>query len=96
MVELTYFQLSAFLIIFLIIGGLFTWRFERSRYEHIIDIFRTENEKLKEAFYKEVQINETLKENFKAENEKLENALNEKTMKIDRLKKRLNSLYGEK
>lgn len=85
MIELTYFQFAAFLIIVLIIGIGLTCRLERNRYENIIDIFRTKNDKLSEALRDEM-----------LKNEKLENALSEKTMKIDRLKKRLNSLYGEK
>ena len=85
MVELTYFQLAIFLVIFLIIGIGITWRLERTRYEHLIDIFRTENDKLKDALRDEMLENEKLSQ--ENNNEKLQNYL---------LKKDLNSLYGKK
>lgn len=85
MVELTYFQLAIFLIIFLILGIGFAWRIERTRYEHLVDIFRTENDKLKDALRDEM-----------LENEKLKQQNNNEKLKNDLLKKRLNSMYEEK
>lgn len=85
MVELTYFQFAAFLIVFLILGIGFAWRLERTRYENLVDIFRTENDKLKDALRDEM-----------LENEKLKQQNNNEKLKNDLLKKRLNSIYGEK
>lgn len=85
MVELSYFQFASFLLLFLIMGIGFAWRIERTRYERLIDIFRIENEKLKTALHEEMTKNEKL--NQQNHNEKTKN---------DLLKKRLNSLYGEK
>lgn len=61
MITLTYFQFAAFLIVFLILGIGFAWRLERTRYEHLIDIFRTENDKLRDALRDEMLENEKLK-----------------------------------
>lgn len=77
MVELTYFQFAAFIMIFLIIGIGFTWRLERNRYEHLIDIFKTENEKLKAALHEEMLENEELKQKMSNTKKRL-NSLYEK------------------
>lgn len=78
MVELTYFQLAVFLVVFLIIGIGITWRFERTRYEHLVDILRTENDKLKDALWDEMLKNEKLSQ--ENNNEKLQNYLLKKEL----------------
>ena len=85
MITLTYFQFAIFLAIAFILGIGFTWRIERNRYEHLIDIFREKEQKLSDALRDEI-----------LENEKLKRQNNNEKLKNDLLKKRLNSIYGEK
>lgn len=60
MITLTYFQFAIFLVIALIMGIGFTWRIERTRYEHLIDIFREKEQKLADALRDEILKNEKL------------------------------------
>lgn len=78
MITLTYFQFAVFLVIALIMGIGFAWRIERTRYEHLIDIFREKEQKLSDALRDEILKNEKLSQ--ENSNEKLKN---------DLLKKRL-------
>lgn len=71
MITLTYFQFAVFLIIALIMGIGFTWRIERNRYEHLIDIFREKEQKLSDALRDEILENEKLSQ--ENSNEKLKN-----------------------
>ena len=92
MITLTYFQFACervflfiFLVIPLILGIGFTWRIERNRYEHLIDIFREKEQKLSDALRDEI-----------LKNEKLSQQIHNQKTKIDLLKKKLNSVYGKK
>ena len=58
---------------------------ELTYFQLVVDIFRTENDKLKDALRDEM-----------LENEKLKQQNNNEKLKNDLLKKRLNSMYEEK
>lgn len=79
MIEMSYWSFILMGIMWAMIGAGIAWRRERNRYEHLIDIFREENNALKNALRDEILKNETLERQTK--NEKLKN---------DLLKKRIN------
>ena len=78
MITLAYFQFAIFLVIPLILGIGFTWRIERNRYEHLIDIFREKEQKLSDALRDEILKNEKLSQ--ENSNEKLKNDLLKKKL----------------